>query len=85
MMALFTFQDIPTAEASGATSIATIKAQMLAIIAEITANPKPNYSIDGQSISWSDYLGQLQRSVEWCNQQLAVDEPFEIVSRGYCQ
>ena len=45
-------------------TIATIKSQMLALIAAITENPKPSYSIDGQSVSWSDYLRQLQGSVE---------------------
>ena len=43
-----------------AEQIATIKRQTLALIAEITANPKPTYDIDGQKISWGQYLGQLQ-------------------------
>ena len=66
-------------------TIATIKSQMLALIAAITENPKPSYSIDGQSVSWSDYLRQLQGSVEWCDRQLARSEPFEIHSQGYSQ
>ncbi len=28
-------------------------------IVNITANPKPNYTINGQSISWGDFLKQL--------------------------
>jgi hypothetical protein len=69
---------------SDATTIATIKTQTLAIIAEITATPKPSYSIDGQSISWGEYLRQLQDTVAWCDKQTAVEEPFEVVSQGYC-
>lgn len=30
-----------------------------ALIAQITADPKPNYSIDGQLVSWGDYLDTL--------------------------
>jgi len=67
---------------SNAEQIATIKTQTLARIAEITAEPKPNYYIDGQMVSWADYLGQLQKTVGWCNEQLAGEEPFEFQSRG---
>jgi hypothetical protein len=49
----------------------TIKSQTLAMITELTANPKPTYNIDGQSVQWSDYLKQLQSTVLWCDQQIA--------------
>lgn len=65
------------------TQIATIKTQTLALIAQITATPKPSYSIDGQSVSWGEYLRQLQETVAWCDQQLAAAEPFEIHSQAY--
>lgn len=60
------------------TTIETIKTQTLARIEELTAAPKPTYSIDGQSVSWGEYLKQLQGTVEWCNSQLAAEDPFEI-------
>ncbi len=63
--------------------IAAIKAQTLARIAEITAEPKPSYHIDGQRIAWGDYLGQLRKTVDWCNERLAAEQPFEFHSRGY--
>ncbi|MBN2476903.1 MAG: hypothetical protein JXB62_20010 [Pirellulales bacterium] len=69
--------------ASDAEQIATIKTQTLARIAEITAEPKPTYAIDGQTIDWGDYLGQLQRTVDWCNEKLGGERPFEVQSRGY--
>jgi hypothetical protein len=62
--------------------VQTIKSQTLAIIAELTANPKPTYYIDGQSVSWNDYLRNLQATVDWCERKLAGEEPFEIRSRG---
>lgn len=69
--------------ATDAENIATIKSNTLAVIAEITTSPKPSYSIDGQSVSWGDYLAKLQNTVQWCNEQLSGEEPFEVVSQGY--
>jgi len=66
-----------------AEQLATIKSQTLARIAEITAEPKPNYYIDGQMVSWSEYLGRLHATVDWCNQKLAGEGPFEFHSRAY--
>jgi hypothetical protein len=63
--------------------IAVIRRQTLALIAEITANPKPTYKIDGQAISWGDYLGQLQATVEWCDRQAAAWAPREMRTQGY--
>ncbi|GHT10202.1 hypothetical protein FACS1894170_01930 [Planctomycetales bacterium] len=51
--------------------IDVIKTQLLALIAEVTVNPKPTYQIDGQSVHWTEYLKELQKSVDWCNRQLA--------------
>ena len=62
--------------------IATIKSQTLQIIADITAQPKPTYMIDGQMVSWGAYLSQLRDTVKWCNDQAANEAPFEIHSRG---
>lgn len=59
-----------------------IRGQTLALIAEITASPKPSYALDGQSISWGDYLAKLRATVDWCERKLAGEEPFEIRSRG---
>ena len=66
-----------------AEQIAAIKRQTLALIAEITANPKPTYTIDGQGISWGEYLGQLQATVQWCDAQAASLAPVEVRTQGY--
>ena len=65
-----------------AEQIRTIKSQTLAVLAEVTANPKPSYAIDGQSVSWGDYLAQLRQTVRWCDEQLAGQEPFEEHTQG---
>ncbi len=66
-----------------AQQIATIKSQTLARIAEITAQPKPTYQIDGQMVAWGGYLALLQQTVDWCNEKLAGETPFEERSQGY--
>ena len=67
---------------SDAAQIASIKTQTLALIAQITSEPKPTYNIDGQSVAWSDYLNQLRQTVDWCNEKMAGEEPFEFRSQG---
>ena len=66
-----------------AAQVATIKTQTLALIVDVTVNPKPTYMIDGQSVSWAAYLSQLQATVKWCDKQLVGETPFEIRSQGY--
>ena len=61
----------------------TIKTRTLAQLSELRAAPKPTYSIDGQQVSWQSYIESLQRTVDWCDEKLAGEEPFEIRSQGY--
>jgi hypothetical protein len=68
---------------TNAEQIAAIKSQTFARIAEITAQPKPTYQIDGQLVAWGDYLNQLQRTVDWCNAMLSGESPVEVRSQGY--
>ena len=62
--------------------LATIKSQTLQLIADLRANPKPSYTIDGQSVSWESYVASLQATVDWCDRKLAGYEPFEVWSQG---
>jgi hypothetical protein len=63
-------------------ALATIKNNILARLEEITAQPKPNYSIDGQQVSWQSYFDSLMANLERINHQINASEPFEEVSRG---
>lgn len=46
-------------------SLMTLSREQLATkYATVTANPKPNYNIDGQQISWADYCEALLRQIE---------------------
>lgn len=56
----------------------TIRSQALASISEITANPKPSYTVDGQSVSWNAYLRRLRQTVDWCDQKLAGEQLIEF-------
>ena len=61
----------------------TIRQQILERIEEITAAPKPTYSIDGQEVKWTEYLKTLRESVDWIDaQEKKSQSPFEIVSRA---
>lgn len=66
-----------------AEQLATIKSQTLALIVSLTTAPKPSYSIDGQQVSWGDYLAKLQATVAWCDQQTTAADPFEELTQGY--
>jgi hypothetical protein len=62
--------------------IESIRSQTLAQLADLRANPKPTYSIDGQTVSWTDYVRALQETVDWCDAKLIGLAPFEIQSQA---
>ena len=62
--------------------IQTIRSQALASIAQITAAPKPTYTIDGQTVSWNSYLRRLRETVDWCDRKLAGRLPVEVRSQA---
>ncbi len=66
-----------------AENIATIKSNALTVLADITANPKPSYNIDGQQVGWTEYQKMLMSQVEWADLQLNTTDPAEIHSVGY--
>jgi hypothetical protein len=60
----------------------TIRSQALAAMAEITASPKPSYTIDGQTVSWNAYLLRLRQTADWCEHKLAAQQPVELRSQA---
>ncbi len=60
----------------------TIRSQTLAQLLDLRANPKPTYSIDGQTVSWTDYARSLQETIDWCDTKLLGLAPFEIRSQA---
>ena len=59
-----------------------IRSQTLNVITEITSQPQPAYTVDGRSFSWSAYMQRLLGLVNWCDEKIAADEPYEFRSQG---
>lgn len=59
-------------------TIRRIRAQTLALMEELTKQPKPTYRLEGQEIAWSEYMAQLQAVADWCQRKLAELEPVEL-------
>jgi hypothetical protein len=52
------------------------------LIVDLTADPKPDYSVNGQSISWGNYLDMLTRqltAMQTAQQGLAG--PYQKITR----
>lgn len=59
-----------------------IRSQTLNILVEITTSPKPDYTLDGQTVSWSEYLNRLQKTLDWCDEKISQLSPIVIHSNG---
>jgi len=61
----------------------TSRANIAANIAAVTASPKPSYSVQGQSVSWGEYLAQLQDAFDKVNATIArLQGPYEVRSEA---
>ncbi len=70
------------AQPSDLDQLRTIRTNLLARLADMTASPKPNYSLDGESYAWADLFERYMQQLEAINAQLAGQEPFEFHTRG---
>lgn len=59
-------------------SLTTARDNFATKLAEISADPKPSYSIDGQSVSYTDYYRFLSEQVKSLNEQIAAGQSFDI-------
>ncbi len=52
-------------------------------IADLSANPRPNYSIDGRSYSWNElFMSLLDKQAVLLAAIQNSDGPFEVVTYG---
>lgn len=66
------------------TKLELAKSQILDRIVEITASPKPSYSIDGQSFSWNEYLKTLTDQVKALDEIIAgMQGPTFEITQGF--
>lgn len=49
---------------------------LLTKILEVAANPRPSYSIEGQSVSHGDFLKTLMESLKTTQELLQMFEPY---------
>lgn len=69
--------------AANLASLQQTKAQVLADLAAITANPKPSYSINGQNVQWTEYFDRLTGRVAELNRLIQVEGgPFELQTQA---
>jgi len=59
--------------------------QIASQIKDLTENPKPSYSIDGQSISWTQHFEALVERLKDINDAINAAEPYEEHSVGYSE
>ncbi len=63
--------------------LTTARDQAASLIKDITASPKPSYSVDGQTVSWTQYLAELTKQVKDLNYLITAGKPYEHQSVGY--
>lgn len=61
-----------------------IRDNIVTLIGQITAKPKPTYDIDGQMIKWTEYLDQLRKSKAQILQDIIdLEGPYEFETQAY--
>lgn len=69
--------------ATFAANLETARDNVAARLVEITSQPKPNYSVDGESYSWAEYFSVLSSQLKTLEEALQrADGPFNIRSRA---
>jgi hypothetical protein len=66
-----------------ATDLAQVKTNLTAALLTISASPKPSYNIDGQQISWTEYMQMLLDQIKAVDAKLAAVSPEEVVTEAY--
>ncbi len=61
----------------------TARDNFAAILVEISTNPKPSYTVNGQTFSWVEYQRFLLDAIKNLNDQIvALSDPYEIIHQG---
>lgn len=69
--------------AAALANIQTSIQQVSALIVQITANPQPSYSVQGVSVSWSEYLAQLTEQLnKFMELQVILSGPYQLVTQA---
>lgn len=60
----------------------TIKSHTLEMLNELTSIPKPTYTVDGHTVSWSEYQKILLETINWCDIKLKQIQPCEFQTQA---
>lgn len=52
---------------------------LIAVREEISRSPKPSYSIDGQSVSWTEYMAMLGEQIAGLKMEIDSEDDDDIV------
>ena len=63
------------------TDLTTIRDNLIAELTTESASPRPNYSIDGRSVSWNDYRISLLEQIKDLTEQINDLSPYIIRTR----
>lgn len=63
-----------------AETLVEARANLLSNLLTWTVNPKPTYSIEGQSMSYGEFLKMLTEGITAINELLVKFDPFEFKS-----
>jgi hypothetical protein len=58
----------------------TIRSNLLAKLLDYSVNPRTSYTIEGQSVSYSDYLDMIMQGIKNANELITMFSPFEFRS-----
>ena len=61
-------------------TLKTSREQLLTALLAATLNPSPNYTIEGQTVSFKDYLQMLIDGIKEINGLILLFEPYQITS-----
>jgi hypothetical protein len=68
------------------TNLETARGNLVTKYLEISANPKPTYTVGNQSVSWESYLKMLRTEIENIDAMIdaqSSETTFDVVSQGY--
>jgi hypothetical protein len=67
--------------ANDAANLQIVYSNLINILMQMTTNPKPSYSLDGESYSWNEYNSMILDKLEKVRQQMIfAGGPFEVRS-----
>lgn len=64
-------------------NLITARDNIAAALADMTANPKPDYMVDGQRVLWAGLFESYMNQLAALNKAIDADSPQELTSYGY--